>query len=374
MAAPPGKPEPPAGKAATPAGPPQPGQRQTTGKPGTPPKSGNAAAPDAPPKGETGESTPLEGVDEQPLVAPPPAPTSRLYRILNALATAGLFATFFGLLGLTVLTMDFLDILQFRYKIPEQYRAKWPLSAYYDFVKLHQMPEEQRFQELVERERRRYQSLISSGSEELQKRSSDLEGAYRNLIRSEEQKYRDLTASQGYQYRDMVASLQATHRDLMRASEEVNRRNAEELRKLQEENLKEAKRLEELRKDLELRKESIDILSRQVASEAVSLETSLIRFMEEENRLRPIQEVAASMDPRALAEIFNEVSENKLIYDILRGVPPERAALVLSFMDPEKAGKIVKMSTIPPTLPSGGRSYVPSSLQNLLASSQANVR
>ncbi|MBI3039617.1 hypothetical protein HYY75_11345 [bacterium] len=248
-----------------------------------------------------------------------------------------------ALLGMSLFVLDFLDILQFRYKIPENIRKKWPLSAYFDFVRLNQLPDEERYKILLQRQKEMYDTLISEGSSDLKKRAEELDSKYRELVRAQE---------------DLLKKRQG------------------DLAKLQEENIKEKKRLDDLNQDVSKKKEIADALSKQVASEALNLESSLIRFMEGESRLKAVQEVCASMDPRSIASIFDEVADNMLIYNILKGVPPERSALVLSFMDPEKAGKIIKMSTNLPTLPgpNESRSYMPPSLKNLLASSQSLLR
>ncbi|MFZ2960519.1 MAG: hypothetical protein WA705_26870 [Candidatus Ozemobacteraceae bacterium] len=304
----------------------------------------------------------------------PSRPPSRLFKALSSLAYFLLLGSFGGVLVATLFALDFLDILQFRYKVPESMRKRWPLEKYYEFVRQNQMPSEQRYEELMAREKQRYNDLVSEGSSDLKKRATELETSYRDLIRQQEMAYQTALASQTFHQTTLIASQEAAYRQLMLAQEDTFRKRQQELLGIQEENLKERMRLEELKRDLDTRKESVDILSKQVAAEAVNLESSLIRFMEEDNRLKPIQEVAATMNPRALAQIFDEVSDNKLIYDILRGIPPERSALILSFMDPEKAGKIVKMSTAPQTLPTGNRPYIPSSLQGIVASAQSNLR
>ncbi|HOY67582.1 MAG TPA: hypothetical protein PLP29_11865 [Candidatus Ozemobacteraceae bacterium] len=276
-------------------------------------------------------------------VEAPPGRLSKLYLAAANIAYLGLLGFFLGMVGMTALALDFLDLVQWRYRIPEAWRAKWPVSAYFEFVKLHQLPDEQRYQELLQREKQRYDQIIGSGSVDLQRRADSLEASYRDLVRSQE---------------------------------EMFRKRQEELRVQQEELVKERKALEDLKADIAARKDSIDLITRQLASEAASLESSMIRFMEEENRLRPVQDIAATMDPRSMARILDEVSDNALIYQILKGIPPEQSSLVLASMDPEKAGKIMKISQNPPVLPQGGpdRSYIPQSLQNLIATTQANLR
>lgn len=271
-----------------------------------------------------------------------PGPISRLYRIISNIAFLVLLGLLLGMVGMTALALDFLDLAQWRYRVPEEWRAKWPVSAYYDFVRLHQLPDEQRYQELLQREKQRYDQIIGSGSIDLQRRSESLESSYRDLVRSQEDQFR---------------------------------KRQEELRMQQEDLLRERRSIDNLKADLASRKESIDLVSRQLASEAASLESSMIRFMEEENRLKPVQDIAATMDPAAMARILDEVSDNSLVFQILKGVPPDQSGAILSAMDPEKAGKIMKISQNPPVLPaSNDRSYIPQSLQNLVATSQANLR
>jgi flagellar motility protein MotE (MotC chaperone) len=150
----------------------------------------------------------------------------------------------------------------------------------------------------------------------------------------------------------------------------------EELRKQREEMMLEKKKLEDERKDLENRKVAVDELSRKLASETLNLESSLIRFMEQDNKMDQVRSIAAQMEPKSLSTIFDEVPDDKMIYEILSGLPPLHAGKILGGMDPEKAGKIMKLGQQPITLPPPGpaRSYVPPSLQNLIDETQANLR
>jgi len=268
---------------------------------------------------------------------------SRFYRALSTIMYLFLLGIFGVVSLLFLFALDFLDVFQFRYKLPLQYRQSWPLSTYFDFVALHQMPDEERYRELMRRRKQEFDDLMIKGGSNIEKRSHELEESFRALVRVQEEAYK-------------------------------NRQH--ELDGVQEELLKQKKLNEDLKQDLAARKAGIDMLSRQIASEAASLESSLIRFMEEENKLRPVQEIAAAMDPKSIAAILDEVSDNVLIYNLLKGVQADKSALILSFMDPEKAGKILKISKAPPTLPEPGpsRSYIPPGLQDLLASSQANLR
>ncbi len=317
----------------------QPSARAENAKPSAPPSGiNNPPVPGVAPQGA--EGTQPENTEA---AAPLPPIFSKIYRVISAIAFFGLLVTFFAVLTVFLFTLDFLDLVQWRYKVPDAWRKKWPLERYYDFVKLYQLPEAERYYALQKQNKELYDQLMAGGSSDLRKRADALESMYRDQVQKQEEAYK---------------------------------KKLEELRVMQEDNLKTKARLEQLEKDVTARKEAIDVLARQIASEAISVESSLIRFMEDENRLKPVQEMAASMDPRSVAAIFDEVSDNKLLYDILKGIPPERSALVLSYMDPEKAGKIVKMSQMPPTLPNPGapRSYVPSSLQGLIASSQSILR
>ena len=98
--------------------------------------------------------------------------------------------------------------------------------------------------------------------------------------------------------------------------------------------------------------------------------------MEQENRLDQVRVIAAQMDPKALSTIFDEVPDDKLIYEILSGLNPQHSGKVLGLMDPEKAGKIMKIGQLPQNLPAPGpsRNYIPPSLQNLIDDTQANLR
>lgn len=281
-----------------------------------------------------------DNMQEEPIA---PAEPSRLYKAISRI----FFLFLLLCLGITsvatVFVLDFLDIWQFRYKVPKPWRKVWPLTKYYDFVQLYQLPDEERYQELMLREKERYNSVIIQGSKNLKERAKELESSYRTLVRMQKEKYNN---------------------------------GMEELRKKQEEFLKEKTKFEAEKKDLDVRKEAIDTLSKQLASETKNLESSLIRFMEEANRLKQVQKIATVMDPQGLARILDEVTDNKMIYDILRGMPPLQSGKVLALMDPEKAGKIMKFGQIPIKLPPPGpaRTYVPPSLQNLVASTQAILR
>lgn len=268
---------------------------------------------------------------------------SKIYRAISRI----FFLFLLGSLGvatfLTLLTLDFLDIYPFRYRIPENLRKSWPLAAYYDFVQLHQLPEEERYQQLILQEQERFNRIVTDGSRDLEHRAKSLEDSYRSL---------------------------------MRTQKEQQQRELEDLRKQRETLELEKKKLVDGKLDLENRKVAIDELSQKLASETLNIESSLIRFMEQENRMDQVRSIAAQMEPKALAKIFDEVPDNKLIYEIFRGLEPNHSGKVLGGMDPEKAGKIMEIGQSPLTLPEPGpsRTYIPPSLQNLINDTQANLR
>ncbi|EKD82172.1 MAG: hypothetical protein ACD_39C01446G0002 [uncultured bacterium] len=268
---------------------------------------------------------------------------SRIYLALSRLMFLFLLGSLGVAIFLSVLTLDFLNIYPIRYRIPENLRKNWPFEAYFDFVQLHQLPEEERYQQLILQEQERFNRLITEGSRDLETRAKSLEDSYRGLIRSQKEQYG---------------------------------REMEALRKQREELAVEQKKLTDGQADLEKRKVAVDELSNQLASETLNLESSLIRFMEQENRLDQIRSIAAQMDPKALSTILDEVPDDKMIYEILTGLNPDHSGKILGFMDPEKAGKIMKIGQMPLNLPEPGpsRTYIPPSLQNLIDDTQANLR
>lgn len=268
---------------------------------------------------------------------------SKIFKAISRLFFLFLLLCLGSALFLSVLALDFLDILNFRYKIPEGWRSKWPLSQYYDFVQLHQLPEEERYQQLIIKQQERFDREITQGNKDLEKRARELEDSYRALIRTQKETYT---------------------------------KSMEDLRKQQEDFLAEKAKLEEEKEDFATRKEAIDQLSQALASEAANVESSLIRFMEEGQKLEQVRRIATVMDAGSLANIFNEVADNQLIYDIISGLPPVQAAKILALMDTEKAGKILKLGQLPVTLPEPGpaRTYIPPALRDLIASSQAILR
>ncbi len=272
-----------------------------------------------------------------------PKEPSKIFKFISTLFYIFLLCSLGVTLVITIFTLDFLDIINFRNAIPEKYRKGWPLEAYYEFVKLHQLPEEERYQQMIYNEQNRYNKLMTDGNKNLEARAKALEESYRALIRTQK---------------------------------EQNRLDQESLRRKQEELALQQKKLDDGLADLEKRKKTIDDLSNKLASEAANIESSLIRFMEKENRLDQVCAIAAQMEPKALARVFDEVTDDQLIYDIMGGLQPNHSAKTLSYMDPEKAGKIMRISNNPLTLPQPGpsRSYIPSSLSNLIEEANANRR
>lgn len=272
-----------------------------------------------------------------------PKEPSRIFKAISKMFFLFLLFSLGVAVFLSILTLDFLDLVPFRYKIPENWRNKWPLAPYYDFVQLHQLPEEERYQQLMIKQQERFEREIVQGNKDLEARAKELEESYRALIRTQKERYNN---------------------------------QMQDLRKQQEELLLAQKKFAEEKQDFDSRKAAVDDLSKKLASEAANLEASLIRFMEEGNRLEQIRRIAAVMDAGSLANIFNEVADDQLIYDIVTGLPPTHAGRVLALMDSEKSGKIMKLGqnavTLPPPGPS--RTYIPPSLQNLIASSQAILR
>lgn len=289
------------------------------------------------------ENTENQAVNNEPAESEEPKEPSAIFKFLSTVFYIFLLCALGISMTLLLFSLDFLDILVFRNSIPEQYRKGWPLEAYYEFVKLHQLPEEERYQQMIYTEQQRYNKLISDGNKNLEERAKALEESYRALVRTQK---------------------------------EQNKLDQEELRKKQEDLALERKRLEDGIADLEKRKKAVDELSNRLASEAMNIEASLIRFMEKENRLDQVCAIAAQMEPKALAKVFDEVPDDQLIYDIMGGLQPSHSAKTLSHMDPEKAGKIMKISNNPLTLPPPGapRSYIPQSLTNLIEETQANRR
>ncbi len=267
---------------------------------------------------------------------------SPLYKFLSTIFYIFLICSLGATLLLVLFSLDFLDIFVFRHSIPEKYRKGWPLEAYYEFIKLHQLPEEERYQQMIYTEQNRYNQLISAGNKDLEARAKALEESYRALVRTQKEQYK---------------------------------LDQEDLRKKQEELALERKKLKDDKEAFEKRKKELDDLSNRLASEALNIESSLIRFMEKENRLDQICAIAAQMEPKALAKVFDEVPDDQLIYDIMGGLQPSHSAKTLANMDAEKAGKIVKISNNPLTLPEPGpaRSYVPQSLNNLVEETQAQA-
>lgn len=268
---------------------------------------------------------------------------SKLFKLLSNMFYAFLLASLALAIALTALTIDFLDIIRFRHHIPEALKQIRPFSSYIDFVKLHQLPEEEKYQEMMYRMQQRYDRKITQRSKELDRRAEELESSYRTLMR--------------------------THRERHGSEQQSLQEAREELENKQKE-------LEEREAKLEEREKSVQQISRRLASEAIALESSLIKFMEDDNRLGQVQSIAASMDPEALGIIFDGVRDDRLLYDILSGIPPDHAARVLASMDAENAGRILRAGQQPLQLPEPGgptRDYIPPGLQNLIEETQNNL-
>ena len=268
---------------------------------------------------------------------------SPLFKFLSNVFYAILLCCLGVTIVATLFTLDFLDIYTFRNNIPENYRKTWPLDQYYEFVKIHQLPEEERYQQMLYTEQQRYNKLITDGNKDLEARTKSLEESYKALVR--------------------------THKEQVRLDQET-------LRKKEETLALERKKLDDGLADLEKRKVALDGLAKRLASEAISIESSLIRFMEKGNKLDQVCAIAAQMEPKALAKVFDEVPDDQLIYDIMGGLQPSHSAKTLANMDPEKAGKIMKISgnplVLPPPVPI--RSYIPKSLTDIINETQANLR
>ncbi|MGM0600537.1 MAG: hypothetical protein ACQETH_12065 [Candidatus Rifleibacteriota bacterium] len=299
-------------------------------------KGNNQEVQDSPEKAKNAEQK-NENTEEVP------RKPSKIYKAISRIFFLFLLLSLGVATFLSALTLDFLDIVQFRYNIPEEWRSKWPLESYYDFVQLHQLPEEERYQQLMIKQQERFDREIVQGNKELEQRAEELEKSYRALIKTQKERFN---------------------------------RQMEKLRQEQEQLLLDKKQFKAEKADLTKRKESIDELTNKLASEAANIESSLIRFMEDDQRLEQVRKIAAVMDAGALANIFDDLPENELIYDIVSGLPPAHAGKILSMMDNEKAGQILELGQEPLTLPEPGpsRSYIPPGLTNLIASTQANLR
>ncbi len=266
--------------------------------------------------GESGAPATLKTRIAKP-VSPPEKP-SMFFSLIKKMAFLVLLFVFILSILLSLLTLDFLDILVFRHSIPEKYAEKPLIKKYLDFVKLHQLPEEEKYYQLIYEQRMKYNQLITEGSRDLKERADLLESSYRDLIRVQKNKY----------------------------SNEM-----ENLRKAREEAELEKSKTAALQAELDTQKAKLESAKAALASEAIKIEAALIKFMEKDNRLDQICSIAAQMEPLPLAKIFDEISDDQLIYDILGGLEPAHSAKVLAGMDREKAGKIMRIGAIPQTVP-----------------------
>jgi flagellar motility protein MotE (MotC chaperone) len=269
-------------------------------------------------------------------------PPSALFIMLSNI----LFVALLVLLGLTltvgVFTLDFLDIYTFRYKIPEGYRKSWPLSSYYDFVQRHQLPEEQKYHEMMLEMQSELNQMLAKTDQDLQRRAKQLEDSYKALIKTQTEIHNKAM------------------KDIERREQEVKTQKAE---------------LDKSKADFETKRAKNEELAHRLASETANVESSLIKFMENQNRLDQICSIAAQMNPKSVARIFDELPDDKLIYDIMGGLQPSHSAKVLSEMDAEKASKVMRIGNQPTTLPEPNLrpSYVPPGLQSLLDETAANA-
>lgn len=268
-------------------------------------------------------------------------PPSAIFMLLSNI----MFALLLAMLGitsiLTLFAVDFLDIYTFRYKIPENYRKSWPLSAYYDFVQRHQLPEEQKYHEMMLDMQSDLSNKLFQTNIDLEERSKQLEKSYTALVKTQ----KDIHTN------DMV-----------------------KLQKKRDEFEIEKKKLDEEKADFEKKRAKNEELANRLASETANVESSLIRFMENQNRLDQICSIAAQMDTKALAKIFDELPDDRLIYNIMGGLQPSHSGKVLGEMDAEKASKVMRIGNLPITLPEPNvsPSYVPPSLQALLDETRLN--
>ena len=286
-----------------------------------------------------------ESVPQQ-LQPPKPAPTREPSAIFVMLSNI-MFVALLAMLAMTVITgvftLDFLDIWTFRYSIPESWRTSWPLSSYYDFVQRHQLPEEQRYHEMMLEMKKKMDNEIVQGNKDLAARAKQLEDSYNALIKAQREKF-------SKEYDNLKMKIDEYKADREKLDKEIASFT-----------IKQAKNEE---------------LAKRLASETANVEASLIRFMENQNRLDQVCSIAAQMEPKSLANIFNEMSDDQLIYDIMGGLEPRHSAKVLAGMDAEKAGKVMAMGNNTPVLPQGNAvpSYVPPGLKNLLDETRENAQ
>lgn len=270
-------------------------------------------------------------------------PPSAVFVLLSNI----MFALLLGMLGitsvLTLFAMDFLDIYTFRYNIPEHMRKSWPLSSYYDFVQRHQLPEEQKYHEMMLEMQSKLDKALVRTNKDLSERAQQLESSYKALVKTQK---------------------------------EIHSAEMEKLRKKQEDYEIEKKKLEDEKSVFSAKQGKNEELAKRLASETANVESSLIRFMENQNRLDQVCSIAAQMDPKSLAKIFNELPDDKLIYDIMGGLEPSHSGKVLGAMDAEKASKVMRIGNLPIALPdpTSRPSYIPPGLQSLLDETRLNTQ
>ena len=270
-------------------------------------------------------------------------PPSAVFALLSNI----MFALLLGMLAitsiLTLFVIDFLDIYTFRYKIPEHLRKSWPLSSYYDFVQRHQLPEEQKYHEMMLEMQSKLNKALVQTNKDLSERAQQLETSYKALVKTQK---------------------------------EIHSAEMEKLRKNQEKYETEKKKLEEEKSAFSIKQQKNEELAKRLASETANVESSLIRFMENQNRLDQICSIAAQMDPKSLAKIFDELPDDKLIYDIMGGLEPSQSGKILGAMDSEKASKVMRIGNLPIALPdpTSRPSFVPPGLQSLLYETRLNTQ
>jgi flagellar motility protein MotE (MotC chaperone) len=210
-------------------------------------------------------------------------------------------------------------------------RKSWPLSSYYDFVQRHQLPEEQKYHEMMLEMQSKLDKALVQTNKDLSERAQQLETSYKALVKTQK---------------------------------EIHSAEMEKLRKNQEKSA------------FSIKQQKNEELAKRLASETANVESSLIRFMENQNRLDQICSIAAQMDPKSLAKIFDELPDDKLIYDIMGGLEPSQSGKILGAMDSEKASKVMRIGNLPIALPdpTSRPSFVPPGLQSLLDETRLNTQ
>ncbi len=296
------------------------------------------------PDTENQETVPAAEIAAEDIIKPKKEkqPPSALFVLLNNIMFVGLLMLLGVVSVASFFALDFLDIYTFRYRIPENYRKSWPLSSYYEFVLRNQLPEEQKYHEMMLNMQSELNDLLTKSDKDLKERAKQLEDSYKALIRTQKEVYNE------------------------------NMKKLDEKRKEFE---KEKAKFNEEKAEFDIKRAKNEELAHRLASETANVESSLIRFMENQNRLDQVCSIAAQMDPKSVARIFDEMPDDQLIYDIMGGLQPSHSAKVLSEMDAEKASKVMRIGNEPTTLPAPNLrpSYVPPGLQALLDETADNA-